>query len=58
MYSNSYYCQSLIKYELYREFFEKFLELMQIRPVGAELFLADMHTCIHTYTHIHKYIHT
>jgi hypothetical protein len=43
MQSSCYSCEILMKFELYRQVFEKYqiLNIMKIRPVGAELFHAD-----------------
>jgi len=40
----SYSCQIVMKLEFSRKIFEKYSNLIKIRPVGAELFFADGRT--------------
>jgi hypothetical protein len=47
MYCICFSCQILIELDFYRQIFEKYLNLMKIRPVGAELFYADGRTDRH-----------
>jgi len=43
IYSARYSCQTLMKLKFFQQIFEKYsnISFMKIRPVGAELFLAD-----------------